>query len=59
MGETEKYIVNDTIRAIRKVQEDLQKWADGNPCADPRHVAMVRSKLEEAELLAQRIVRND
>lgn len=48
--------VNDTMRSIRATIEYLEVWRDGNVHCDQRHTAMVISKLEEAELLAQRIV---
>ena len=57
MGEIETVFINDTIKQIRATMDNLKEWADGNPSAEPRHVAMVISKLEEAELLAQRIVK--
>ena len=57
MGEEEKYTVNDTIRSIRRVAANLREWTDHSDLADGRHVAMVLTKLEEAELLAQRIVK--
>ena len=57
MGELETITVNGFMWRLRDIQDDLRAWADGNDWADQRHVAMVCTKLEEAELLAQRIVR--
>lgn len=57
MGEEEAYTVNDTMRSIRKVKQHLEDWSYDNASADGRHVAMVLTKLEEAELLCQRIVK--
>ncbi len=56
MSENETILVNDTMSAIRRVSKRLKEWSAESPLADGRHVAMVLSKLEEAELLAQRIV---
>ena len=58
MGEFEEYCVTDTMRAIREIADKLRKWSKDNDYADGRHVAMVLTKLEEAELLSQRIVKN-
>ena len=58
MGEFEKYLVNDTMRDIRKITDSLREWSKDNDYADGRHVAMVLTKLEEAELLSQRIVKD-
>ena len=57
MQEQETIEVNDTMRAIRKIADHVRDWSDGNTYADGRHVAMVLTKLEEAELLAQRIIK--
>jgi hypothetical protein len=60
MGESETYIVNDTMRQIRRAAEHLNDWAKRYPeNADMRHVAMVLTKLEEAELISQRIVKEE
>lgn len=47
---------NDTTNSIRKMIADLEEWRQDNPKCDQRHVAMVISKLEEAELLSLRMV---
>lgn len=57
MEELEKYAVNDTMIAIREVAKRLRNWSEHSEYADKRHVAMVLTKLEEAELLCQRIVK--
>jgi len=59
MGEEETYTVNDTMRSIRKIKKHLSDWAFDNASASQRHVAMVFTKLEEAELLCQRIVKDE
>lgn len=56
MNEEEVIVVNDTMRSIRGVAEDLRNWL--SPSCDQRIKAMVLTKLEEAELLAQRLVKN-
>ncbi|MGI9028154.1 MAG: hypothetical protein ACR2FM_04950 [Candidatus Saccharimonadales bacterium] len=56
MQEQETIRINDTIRSIRHTVKVLKDWSTDNSSADGRHVAMVLTKLEEAELLAQRIV---
>ena len=58
MSEEETVVVNDTTRAIRRVAENLKSWSEKSDIADGRHVAMVLTKLEEAELLSQRIVKD-
>lgn len=55
MSEEESYNINDTMRSIRKVSENLKNW-ESRLC-DPRIKAMILSKLEEAELLSQRLVK--
>lgn len=50
---------NDTTRNIRKQIEHLEEWREDNPKCDQRHTAMVISKLEEAELLSLRMVKED
>jgi hypothetical protein len=57
MSEEETYSINDTMRAIRKIAKNLRSWSEQSDLADGRHVAMVLTKLEEAELLSQRIVK--
>jgi hypothetical protein len=49
---------NDTTRDIRLLIADLEAWRKDNDKCDQRHVAMVISKLEEAELLSLRMVSN-
>lgn len=56
MGEIEEIEVNDTMREIRRLIEKLNYWRVDNKYCDQRHTAMVLSKLEEAELLAQRMI---
>lgn len=58
MSEEETIVVNDTMRGIRRVAENLKSWSEQSDLADGRHVAMVLTKLEEAELLSQRIVKD-
>lgn len=50
---------NDTTRAIQRVIEHLEEWRQDNDRCDQRHVAMVLTKLEEAELLSLRMVKED
>lgn len=55
VDEEENYAVNDTMRSIRRVSEYLKKW--DSDLADPRIKAMILTKLEEAELLSQRLIK--
>lgn len=56
MGDFEKIEINQTIYDIRCLIDDLEeRYKDYKDDMDGRHVHMVLSKLEEAELLAQRI----
>lgn len=55
MGQEETYTVNDTMRSIRKVSDNLKKFE--SDLADPRIKAMILTKLEEAELLSQRLIK--
>lgn len=41
------------------VGSHLEKWRTDNNRCDQRHVAMVVTKLEEAELLSLRMVKQD
>lgn len=50
---------NDTTAAIRRQMEELEEWRQDNDRADQRHVAMLLTKLEEAELISLRIVKED
>ena len=56
MGQEEIVFPNDTTNAIRKLIQKLEEWRKDNDRCDQRHVAMVISKLEEAELLSLRMV---
>lgn len=57
MREEEIVYPNDTTSAIRRQIEHIKSWSTDNDRADPRHVAMVLTKLEEAELLSMRMVK--
>lgn len=57
MAEEETIMVNGTMRSIRKLMAELKHFSTTSERADGRHVAMVLTKLEEAELLAQRIIK--
>lgn len=59
MRSEETVYPNDTTRAIRTLIERTRDWGTGNGMADQRHLAMVLTKLEEAELLSLRMVRED
>ena len=59
MGLEETVYPNDTTIAIRRMIEDLEAWRVDNLRCDQRHVAMVITKLEEAELLSLRMVKQD
>jgi hypothetical protein len=57
MNEEMTISVNDTMRQLAGMIAGLEAWRIGNEHCDQRHTAMVISKLEEAELLAQRMVK--
>lgn len=57
MSEQESYHVNDTMRGIRRVAKHLKDWE--HELADHRIKAMILTKLEEAELLSQRLVKGE
>ena len=59
MREEEAVYPNDTTRAIQRMMSNLEEWRQDNDRCDQRHVAMVLSKLEEAELLSLRMVKED
>ena len=56
MPEEEVFVVNDTTRMIRDIQKDLKErnWEK----TDQRIKAMILTKLEEAELLTFRLIKN-
>jgi hypothetical protein len=56
MQEQETVSLNDTTRQLRKLISNLEDWRTNNERCDQRHVAMVITKLEEAELLSLRMV---
>ncbi len=45
------------IQRIQQMMAELEEWRVDNEFCDQRHTAMVITKLEEAELLAQRMLR--
>lgn len=49
--------INDTMRQLAGMIQHLEAWRVDNEFCDQRHTAMVITKLEEAELLAQRMVK--
>lgn len=57
MGEEVTYPVNDTNREIGKIIEDLDNNTEAN--FDPRVKAIVKTKLEEAQLWALKLIRQD
>ena len=59
MREEEVVYPNDTTRAIQRIMGNLEEWRQDNDRCDQRHVAMVLTKLEEAELLSLRMVKED
>lgn len=59
MRSEETVYPNDTTRNIRKQIEYLEGWRENNEHCDQRHVAMVITKLEEAELLSLRMIKQD
>ena len=59
MRSEETVYPNDTTRNIRSMIAHLEEWRTDNERCDQRHVAMVISKLEEAELLSLRMVKHD
>lgn len=59
MQEQETFYPNDATRSLRKLINHLEEWRTDNAHCDQRHVAMVITKLEEAELLSLRMVNQD
>lgn len=59
MREEETVYPNDTTRQIRKMIEHLEDWRKDNERCDQLHTAMVITKLEEAELISLRMVKED
>jgi len=57
MNEEMTISVNDTMRQLQSMIRGLEVWRIDNEFCDQRHTAMVITKLEEAELLAQRMVK--
>lgn len=56
MNETETIEINDTMRELRALIKKIEGWRIDNKYCDQRHTAMVLTKLEEAELIAQRMM---
>jgi hypothetical protein len=44
------------IQRIQQMMAEIEEWRIDNESCDQRHTAMVITKLEEAELLAQRMM---
>lgn len=59
MREEEAFYINDTTREIRLIIARIELWRKDNDHCDQRHAAMVITKLEEAELLSLRMVKQD
>lgn len=57
MGQEEIFYSNDTTQEIRRVMDALRAWE--SPLCDGRHKAMILTKLEEAELLSFRLVKEE
>jgi hypothetical protein len=57
MGEEIKYPVNDTNRAIGAIIEDLDNNTEAD--FDPRVKAILKTKLEEAQLWSLKLIRQD
>lgn len=58
MGAEETVYPNDVTMDIRRIMGEITKWSKDNDKCDPRHVAMLLTKLEEAELISLRITKN-
>ena len=59
MEEKVTFVKNDTVREIEQRIEYLKKWREGNDSANPREVALVITKLEEAMFWALKMVKRD
>lgn len=59
MGEERIVYPNDTTNSIEKMVKHLNEWKQDNPSANPREVALVITKLEEAALWSLKMVRHD
>ena len=50
---------NDTTRAIDKIIEHLNVWKKDNDRVNPRELALVITKLEEASLWSLKMVKQE
>lgn len=50
---------NDTTESIRKIMRHLEDWRENNQRCDQYYTDRLLDKLEEAELLSLRMVKED
>lgn len=50
---------NDTTHAIEKIIQHLNKWKIDNSYSNPREVALVITKLEEAAMWSLKMIKNE